>query len=341
MIGAVCLAPSFHAWGTADGINVTGVTHKNRITLPISPRFQWQANFGYCGETALISAGLYYGQYVSQYNARAYASKNKNQNEWESQLLLGVNETTAAKAMHLNIEKWNGNGVNNFLAWAKKNIIQKHPVVIGIYQNMSLFEDVGNAEYDHIVPIIGIGTNHSPTDYEYYADDIIYISDNGLIGDNTPTGSKYIYNYSFNEFQRTRTEADQLLAPTYSIAKLEKNYGFAVTGVKDTYNETVPVSLKTNVNYEDPSILDGKSARPTSTPITLTITVSKLKPGVIYYLYRYNNIEKVPNGSFNSNASNAIKTYTIKIESGSTFTTSEDISSDEIAVYRAVPAAAR
>ena len=142
----------------------TGVMHKNKITLPVSPRFQWQANFGYCGETALISAGLYYGQYVSQYDARAYASKNKNQNERASQLLLGVNETTAANAMHLNIEKWKGSGANNFLAWVKKNIIRKHPVVIGVYQNMSLFEDLGDAEYDHIVPITGIATNHSLTD---------------------------------------------------------------------------------------------------------------------------------------------------------------------------------
>ena len=212
LLVAVSLAPSSHASGTADSSNVTGATHKNKITLPISPRFQWQANFGYCGETALISAGLYYGQYVSQYDARAYASKNQNQNERASQLLIGINENTAANVMHLDIEKWNNFRADNFLAWVKKNIIQKHPVVIGTYQNMSLFEEVGDAEYDHIVPIIGIETNHSLTDYKYHADDIIHFSDNGLIGDNTPTGSKYIYNFSFKEFQRTRTEADQRLA---------------------------------------------------------------------------------------------------------------------------------
>ena len=161
LLVAVSLAPSSHASGTADSSNVTGATHKNKITLPISPRFQWQANFGYCGETALISAGLYYGQYVSQYDARAYASKNQNQNERASQLLIGINENTAANVMHLDIEKWNNFRADNFLAWVKKNIIQKHPVVIGIYQNMSLFEEVGDAEYDHIVPIIGIETNHS------------------------------------------------------------------------------------------------------------------------------------------------------------------------------------
>ncbi len=44
----------------------------NRYVLPIGPRFQWEENNGYCGETSLISAGLYYGQYGSQYDARAY-----------------------------------------------------------------------------------------------------------------------------------------------------------------------------------------------------------------------------------------------------------------------------
>jgi len=38
--------------------------------------FQWDANYGYCGEVSLISAGLYYGQYISQYDARALASPN-------------------------------------------------------------------------------------------------------------------------------------------------------------------------------------------------------------------------------------------------------------------------
>ena len=42
--------------------------------LPIPPRRQWEGNGGYCGETVMISAGLYYGQYVSQYDARAFAS---------------------------------------------------------------------------------------------------------------------------------------------------------------------------------------------------------------------------------------------------------------------------
>lgn len=33
--------------------------------LDIPPRYQWNANNGYCGEVSFISVGLYYGQYCS------------------------------------------------------------------------------------------------------------------------------------------------------------------------------------------------------------------------------------------------------------------------------------
>jgi hypothetical protein len=50
----------------------------NTWTNNIPPRLQWEANFGYCGEVSLISAGLYYGQYLSQYDARAIQISDGN-----------------------------------------------------------------------------------------------------------------------------------------------------------------------------------------------------------------------------------------------------------------------
>ncbi len=44
----------------------------------------------------MISAGLYYGQYVSQYTARAVASDDTPQYRRRSQLLLGGNDRHAA-----------------------------------------------------------------------------------------------------------------------------------------------------------------------------------------------------------------------------------------------------
>ncbi|NDG39354.1 MAG: hypothetical protein EBY28_08200 [Betaproteobacteria bacterium] len=309
--------------------------------LDIPARFQWSANFGYCGETALISAGLYYGQYISQYDARAIASSNMTQSLQNSQLLLGVNDSAAATALHLKTVKWRGAGSNNFLSWVKGNIALSYPVIIGVYANTSFFDGKAAEEYDHIVPVIGIRSSHGWNDSSYHADDTLTFSDNGLMGDDTPTGSPYFFTYSFGEFQKTRAQADIKGAAEYSLANTAANYGIAVTGVADAYNETVPVRLRTSVNHETPIMVDGGNSRPAASSLSLAINVSNLTPGVNYKLYRYNNVSSVPDGSFNANASRASRTWTINIASGSSFSTSETIASNEVAVYRAVPASAR
>jgi hypothetical protein len=48
----------------------------------------------------------------------------------------------------------------------------------------------------------------------------------------------------------------------------------------------------------------------------------------------------VPDSTFNANAAKAAQKWTITIPSGSTFTMTQTINSNEIAVYRAVPAGA-
>ncbi|MFM6171542.1 MAG: hypothetical protein ACKPB4_05300, partial [Sphaerospermopsis kisseleviana] len=69
------------------------------IDLPL--RKQWNANGGYCGEASLISAGMHFGQYCSQFTAREAASPRAKQSDPKSQLLVGVNDRRAAKAMKL------------------------------------------------------------------------------------------------------------------------------------------------------------------------------------------------------------------------------------------------
>jgi len=101
----------------------------------LPPRLQWGANKGYCGEVSFISAGMYYGQYVSQYDARALASPGVAQNMTSSQLLLGVNDAAAATKMHLNYSTWDNSGTsntNNFLLWVKSKVAAGYPVVIGL-----------------------------------------------------------------------------------------------------------------------------------------------------------------------------------------------------------------
>jgi len=49
---------------------------RKSVSLDLPTQVQWPANFGYCGEISFIVAGLYYGQYLSQYDARALVSRD-------------------------------------------------------------------------------------------------------------------------------------------------------------------------------------------------------------------------------------------------------------------------
>lgn len=330
---------------TADDLSAPAIGAHRRFN-DIPPRLQWEANYGYCGEVSFINAGLYYGQYVSQYDARAIASKNRGQSLEESQLLIGVNDLHAAEQMHLKAEPWKDTSVEStkkFLTWVKTNTAAGFPVIIGVYYNKRSFEvsndpSAGDNEYDHIVPVTGISSTHPLSSRSYYGDDVVTLSDNGLW---SPDGKpEYIFNFPFASSQATRKEANSKAHPVYSIPRGVRNYGVAIKGILDRDGQTLPVRLSTNVNYEKPAMREGENKRPKPQNLILTVKVSGLKPGTSYKLYRYDNFKAVPNSSFNANAPKASKSWDLKIEKGSSFTVKEKISSNDIAVYRAVPATA-
>jgi len=308
--------------------------------MNIPPRLQWTANYGYCGEVSLISAGLYFGQYISQYDIRAAASKGQPQSKSGSQLLIGVNDAYTAAQLHLQAVEWDTDDEQNtddFLAWIKQHVVKGHPVAAGIYINHYLFNgdadpNAGDPDYDHIVPVMGISTNHSLSDGNYYDDDGIYFSDNGLW---EASGKRpYNFSYIYEAFQASRQQANAKNGPLYSITNDASNYGIAITGIADLKGETFPVRVDTDLNYEHPDIAEGSDDRPAPMPLTLTITVSGLTPNTPYTLYRYNTLESVPDSDFNDHPS--YQQWPVEIASGTSYVMTQQISSDEIAVYRAV-----
>ncbi|SDT25220.1 hypothetical protein SAMN05216598_4644 [Pseudomonas asplenii] len=336
-----------HAADKQPNLADSSATKDSSKMNDIPPRLQWTANYGYCGETALISAGLYYGQYVSQFDTREIASPNVNQSKRGSQLLLGVNDGATAARMHLKSVEWDSvttPNANKFLAWVKGNVLSGYPVIIGVYENLSRFEDsedenAGDNEYDHIVPVIGVSsTGPASQSAVYHADDIITFSDNGLW---SPDGQPaYLYRFEFGAFQSSRQEANNETRPVYSLPRGGKNYGVAITGIIDQDGKTLPVRLTTDVNEELPAMGAGSNTRPASAKVNLTATVSGLTPGVTYTLYRYDSFDKVPESAFNKRASMADKQWEINIKTGSTYVLKETIRSDQVAVYRAVPVTA-
>ena len=333
-------------FGMVASIAATPASTTYTAGSKLPPRIQWDANYGYCGEVSFISAGLNYGQYISQYDARALASKNAGQRLESSQLLLGVNDVAAAKAMHLTATAFNTTQQPTstaFLTWVKSNVTAGYPVVIGVFMNQNRFYGTtnlyaGDTEYDHIVAVTGMTSTRPLTGTAtYYADDVLTFNDNG---EWTTNGQpQNAFSFAFGTFVTTRQQANAKTAAVYSL-KNGADYGIAITGIIDLSHETMPVRLTTSTNAETPAIVDGSNTRPAAKPVTLTITVSSLKPGTTYTLYRYNSMTKVPDSNINANVANAAQKWTIKIASGSTYTMTQTINSNEIAVYRAVPVGA-
>ncbi len=342
-----CMRPLLLTIGLfSAGFATAGTSGDHTVVNPIPPRLQWKANWGYCGEVSFISAGLYYGEYISQYDARALASPGVPQNLKDSQLLLGKNDLKIAAAMHLNMMRWDAHAESStpqFLGWVKDNVAQGYPVVFGIYMNYYRFygrrnHDAGNPLYDHIVPVYGV-SSHRPLPSDVYdGHDTLSFNDNGeWYQGGTPV---FQFTYRMDHFPQARRQANKPAGALYAIDSGGQNYGVAFTGVMDADHETMPVRVATSVNDERPHIRNGSAQRPQPMPLTLTVTVSGLTPGVSYKLYRYDRLDLTPDGHFNANAAFAARIWDIDIASGSTYTVTEAIMSDDEAVYRAVPASA-
>lgn len=315
-------------------------THAN----PIPPRLQWNANGGYCGEVALISAGLYYGQYLSQYTARACAIGQTPQDQGE--LLLGVNDRRAARRMHLKSIEWKGwrqKSTAQFLRWVKRQVLRGHPVAIGVYNNEYLLygranPNRGDQEYDHIVPAMRIRSRHALSSDRYHSNDRLTFSDNGLWG--VGTARPYDFTYSFGSFAANRQQANAMNGPLYSLPDYGRNYAIAITGVRDIAGDTLPVRVETSRNDERPNMKRHSTERPQARPLELKITVSQLAPGVDYKLYRYDRLADIPDSRFNARSVSAAKSWAIRVASGSTCMLRERIMSGDVAAYRCVKASA-
>lgn len=340
------------------------VTPFNKTTsMPV--RLQWNANSGYCGESSFIGAGMRLGQYTSQWTARDLASGGADQWNPGSQLLLGSapegNALTAASAMRLSATALNttSQSTPTYLAWVKQQVVAGNSVIMGVYNNVNILGEIGkgDASYDHIVPVLGIGSQQPLTGVnakKYFSSDTITISDNGLFTpsapnvpgntSNNPSGSA-LYTYQVGKFQKTRTQANSgsSVASLYSLRKSPSNFAVSVSGVLDTSTGgpvTIPVSLTSSKDNEGFQNQNSMHVEPASSPLTLTATVDIPDPSKTYTLYRYDSFANVPTGNFNAAAGQAAESWTIAPNSGTTFTKTIATNTGATQVFRAVPTTA-
>jgi hypothetical protein len=278
---------------------------------PVTPFFQWENDDGYCGETGLIQAGLGLGQWTSQFNARllcgaggngedapvgtpllqsgpdGYCAAHAGVPDYNAQLLLeanaAANAATCAANMRLATTSYPAGennvgmaGYQDYMAWVKAETIAGSVVSVAVLDRAGT-----DSQYDHIVTVLRVETNHDVTDATYYDDDVLVFDDHGaysyengiLTGDRAlPPGTggdtggctPYVYAYRFGSLPATRAEANLASAQGYTIlipgvaaspthtggdgtgfgpTVTGHNYGVAVTGVLAT-DPTLPVSLR-------------------------------------------------------------------------------------------------
>lgn len=352
----------------------TIIRSNNPLTTPynkstaIPVRLQWNANYGYCGESSFIGAGMRLGQYTSQWTARNLASGGADQWDQGSQLLLGSapqgNALTAASAMRLKATAINTTtqSTASYLAWIKQQVVGGNSVIMGVYNNVNILGESGNGDpdYDHIVPVTGIGSQQPLSGSNastYYSSDTITISDNGLYtphpnsepnvpgnSANNPAGSA-LYTYEFGKFQKTRSQANSgySVADLYSVRKTAPNFAASVSGVVDNTEGgpvTVPVSLTASVSNEGFQDEDYMYTAPAASPLTLTATVQIPDQSKTYTLYRYDSFSDVPRLNFNANADRAAQSWTIAPNSGATISKTIATTTGATEVFRAVPTTA-
>ena len=321
-----------------DSAPSTGAAPRSS-TMPV--RLQWNANSGYCGEAAVIAAGMSLGQYTSQWTARQLAAgdPDADQADPSNHLLLtwppqGSTWKRAADAMRLEAEGFDparaedspGRGADAFLSWIGSRVRSGSRVIIGVLNNTNLLEEdaPGAPEYDHIVPVMRITSSD------------ITIGDNGLFrpfatGANWGSGNtagnplhSTLYTSTLAGVQKSRAEADAVGAAcpfasggeitnacaawVYSIyddATGEGNYGVAIPGIVDRTPGgpvTAPVSLASSVNNEGMQDQPVMESPPPGAPMSLTATVTLPDQSTSWRVYLYTDFADVPTGSFNAAA---------------------------------------
>lgn len=294
----------------------------------ITPFYQWENNNGYCGEVSLMMSGLANGQWMSQFNARLICGAffgpesdgsgasllqagspwrpNPNYNaqlliedpdtgvsgpyDFAHSSLCGANSrlrtvtypyTTGYKAPNLGLD-----GYRDYMRWIKAQVVAGHQVTVAVY-----FNGGSDAQYDHEVSVLKIGTNHAPTDDKYYGDDVLYFDDHGAYtliykdgswsfagNPSVPLGAgkdkvgctPYIFAYTFDALANTRDGANANNAPGFSIAiPADKSI---VTGSGNTDGDgTGEVKIKGPHNYAF-AITGPMDTEKVTLPVAMSIT---------------------------------------------------------------------
>eukprot|EP00756_Hemistasia_phaeocysticola_P043912 Hpha_TRINITY_DN17493_c0_g1::TRINITY_DN17493_c0_g1_i1::g.85820::m.85820 len=248
--------------------------------LHLPPRFMWgwgPGVSGYCGSCSIQTAGLYYGNWLTQDAVRGSTGGHDAAHE----ILLGdstcCSGVRAAQHFQLRVLQWKYEDQPQpqsplFIQWIREAVDLGQPVVFGVYWTAEKDKD-----FDHIVPLVG------------YDNDALFFND--LYYNNTLRAP-------LATFVKSRHECHNRTLPPHAGVQAwclphEVNYGFRVLGNVDPNGELLPLRLEMQSNFEpDYSKEDGRHSPPAL--LAGTVRVTGLAAGVRYALLRYTNQASIP-----------------------------------------------
>ncbi len=280
-----------------------------RVIPEDAARIQWNSANGFCGECSLQVAGLQFGLWVGQNQARRLAG---------GEALVGENYGRMLRKLRLRYADYpqRGRGKVNrerFLRWIRNAQMAGHPVVFCVKTH----DDWGgDPYYDHIIiahAVVGHASGYHGTDVLRYSDHF--------------DGAEW--GMTFNKWRDGwRRERQYYYLPEGA------QYGTKITGIAGEA-ETLPISL-TVPRKSTPNVTLGKA------PVVMdaTVNMSGLTAGDTYSLLRWNatwrTIGSVPFTGLRDAASPANVEYSFTATSA-TMTRAVTFLSSEITVFRLVP----
>ncbi|CAE8604172.1 unnamed protein product [Polarella glacialis] len=232
---------------------------------------------GYCGSMSIQTAGIYYGNWLSQDAVRGTSGGQDAAHEILLDLEGCCTAIHACRALQMNCTSWSSETEFRpqhigFLEWSRQAIRAGEPVIFGVYMRGHEHQKSG----DHIVPMVG------------FDDTGVYLND---------LHSNLTLRYEVDDFVRDSQHCTKGASEWEYCLPASVNYGMRVHGNLDANGELLPLRLSMSSGWEpDYSQEDQRHAAPVL--LTAQITLSGLQPGSRYALLRYDDPETVPDRRF-------------------------------------------
>jgi hypothetical protein len=290
----------------------------NGVLLDIPVRFMWgwtgNVN-GYCGETTIQMAGLYYGNWFSQEQVR-YAAGN-------AEVIIDVNAHTAIGNLFMTFQRWDINKQKqpqgqNFLKWSAAQLDSGSPVMFGGY----LKQKGGDADFDHVMPFLGYEADKSGKITAMYYDDLYSTEVRTLDNPSDVTTRKQCSTSS------TPKQPFDYCVPS------QYDSGVSITGIVDRAEETYRTMLDVG-RWDEPDW--GAEDKLHQKPVEMypSAKISGLEAGQAYHLLRFDEAGAVPASNFIA-GSWAVKVDFVASGTEHTLTGLDSIMSDGTYFYRTV-----